>query len=326
MISSTVSNNEPRARGANIADIRRIGGSELTALLAEQVADWDRTLDWDFSGLAELVRGLADSRRLDGATLLDQGQVAGCGYAALERRKGVIVDIYVRPAWRNASTETALFDSLFEALTGVGVRRVESQLMLVDDASSSALRRKPGFKCYERLLMKRDAAAKLPPAPGRVEDRCQFEPWRNDLHEPAAAVLAKGHAGHIDAAINDQYASVEGAWKLVRNIVHFNRCDAFHAPASFVAFEKGSGSPVGVVLASFIGADVAHITELCVTPEARGAGLGYELLRRSASALGDAGAKRISVIVTAANEGAVRLYERCGFRTAHQFCAYVWEK
>jgi ribosomal protein S18 acetylase RimI-like enzyme len=86
-----------------------------------------------------------------------------------------------------------------------------------------------------------------------------------------------------------------------------------------------TGRAAGISLGSFVADEVGHIAELCVMPDARGAGLGYELLRRSAAALRSAGAKRISLTVTAANKGAVGLYTNCGFREVRRFHAYVWE-
>jgi ribosomal protein S18 acetylase RimI-like enzyme len=109
---------------------------------------------------------------------------------------------------------------------------------------------------------------------------------------------------------------------LASNIVRF---PGFSPPASSIAFDSATGSVAGMVLSSFVARDVAEITELCVTPDARGAGLGYEVLRQSIGTLRGEGAKRISLAVTAANEDAVRLYIRCGFRTARRFYAYVWE-
>jgi ribosomal protein S18 acetylase RimI-like enzyme len=37
------------------------------------------------------------------------------------------------------------------------------------------------------------------------------------------------------------------------------------------------------------------------------------------------GCRKVSLTVTAANNEAVTLYERMGFRTTRKFCAYVWE-
>ena len=82
---------------------------------------------------------------------------------------------------------------------------------------------------------------------------------------------------------------------------------------------------VGMALASFVSAGTGHISQLCVLPGARGTGLGKELLRRSASALYGHGAEAVSLTVTETNAAAIALYERTGFRTIRNFCAFTWE-
>jgi ribosomal protein S18 acetylase RimI-like enzyme len=57
----------------------------------------------------------------------------------------------------------------------------------------------------------------------------------------------------------------------------------------------------------------------------RGAGVGYELLRRSLESLAGTRARKVSLTVTAANENAVALYEKMGFRVLKRFPAFVWE-
>ena len=91
------------------------------------------------------------------------------------------------------------------------------------------------------------------------------------------------------------------------------------------AFDQSNGWLSGLVLASFVDRDVAHITQLCVAPHLKGSGVGYELLRRAVGSLRAAGAARISLSVTASNLDALRLYERCGFSEVRRFFALVWE-
>jgi ribosomal protein S18 acetylase RimI-like enzyme len=64
---------------------------------------------------------------------------------------------------------------------------------------------------------------------------------------------------------------------------------------------------------------------LCILPETRGTGLGYELLRQSMLRLNDLGCQSISLTVTAANAEALRLYESVGFSVNSLFPALVWE-
>ncbi len=67
------------------------------------------------------------------------------------------------------------------------------------------------------------------------------------------------------------------------------------------------------------------MTQICVSPEVRGTGIGHELLRQSLISLRDMGCNSASLTVTSANHDAVSLYERVGFQTTRRFSAYVWE-
>jgi ribosomal protein S18 acetylase RimI-like enzyme len=308
---------------SQIIDIRHLTSRQLDQLLLDETDEWDRQLDWDFSKFAQLVRQFVDARILTGAVLLHRGEITGYGHTCIEENKGLITDLYVRPPCRSGNAETGLFHVLLDGLIATrNVQRVESQLMLLGADTVKALQRSGTLHSFERLLMKLDANHSLPPSRTSIAQRFRIDRWTGCHRQAAAKIISIAHIGHIDAQINDQYRTFEGARRLVDDIVQF---PGFYHPASYIAFDIDTASAAGMLLASFVAADVAQITELCVTPNARGAGLGYELLRKSLSALRDAGAKRISLTVTAVNREAVRLYARCGFRTTHSFQAYVWE-
>jgi len=81
----------------------------------------------------------------------------------------------------------------------------------------------------------------------------------------------------------------------------------------------------GLSLASLVAPKCGHITQICVAPAVRGTGMGHELLCRSLTTLRELGCHSASLTVTAANEDAVSLYLRMGFRTIRRFSAFVWE-
>jgi ribosomal protein S18 acetylase RimI-like enzyme len=151
------------------------------------------------------------------------------------------------------------------------------------------------------------------------------QPWHEASQDDAARLISRSYQGHVDSDINDQYRSLAGARRFLTNIVQYPGCGTFYPLASFVAADESSGRVVGVCLSSLVAQDVGHITQVCVAPELRGTGVGYELIRRSAVALLERGCGRASLTVTASNENAVRLYERMGFHTQQQFAAYVWD-
>jgi ribosomal protein S18 acetylase RimI-like enzyme len=319
---------EPVAQGPRIVDLRHLGPRDLDVLLLEETVEWQERLDWDFAPSADLIRQFMTTRALNGCALLERGEVVGYAYTVLEDRKGLIGDLYVRSGWRDTETDLQLFRVV---MNGLGVtaliQRVESQLMLVEPATALALRReRPAVGVYERLLMKLDAEAvtQLSVRPGAA--RFHIEPWADHLNESAANAIALAYSGHIDSQINDQYRSLAGARRFLYNIVQYPGCGIFYKPGSFVAFDTRTGWVAGIILVSFVSAEVGHITQLCVTPHAKGAGLGYELLRRAIQALRSRGAKRISLTVTSENSEAIRLYERCGFEEVRRFFAYVWDR
>ncbi len=313
--------------GPEIIDIRRLGARELEQLLVEETVEWDQELDWDFSQSADLVRKHADQRTLGGVALLDRGEVAGYGYCVVEDDKGLVGDLYIRPGWRNGDAEIRLFRMMLDALIAIPqVRRVESQLMLLDLPIGRALQRERFVRLFERILMRFDTDTLLPPGRRYQHERFRVQGWRDHHDDEAARVIVLSYQDHIDSQINDQYRDFGGARKFLHNIVQFPGCGEFIPAASFVAYDEQTTLVAGMVLASFVAREVAHITQLCVVPGAQGRGLGYELLRQAVVGLRAHGARRISLTVTTANTDAVNLYLGCGFRELRRFFAYAWNR
>lgn len=313
-----------------IVDLRKIAARDLDPLLADEIDEWRTELDWDFEPSADLVRKYAGTNSLGGAALMVDGKVAGYGYAVLEEPRGIIGDVYVRPYLRDPSSEAQLFRALLDALAATPrVSRMESQLMLVTPESAAIIAgdtatRQP-VRLFERRLMTRDGATPLPPANTRVRERFRFEPWQDHFMHLAGSIIAGSYKGETDNEINSQYRSPAGARRFLGNIVEFPGCGTFHPAGSFVAFDRETGEAAGMALSSFVAQNTGHISQLCVMPAARGAGLGNELLRESADALYQHGAKLVSLTVTASNRTAISIYDRFAFRTTRTFFAYIWE-
>jgi ribosomal protein S18 acetylase RimI-like enzyme len=312
--------------GLEIIDLRRMVGRELDPLLLEETGEWRDRLDWDFARSAELIRHFADERALTGAAVLERGEVIGYGYSVLEDRKGLIGDLYVRREWRGGDVDARLFGTVLDQLIETPrLERIESQLMLLDPAVSRRFERERSLQLHERMMMGLECAAAGLPARRINRRRFHFEPWADHHHEAAAAVIALAYRDHIDGRINDQYLSVPGARRFIYNVVQYPGCGAFCKAGSVVAFDLETGWLAGMILTSFVGPETGHITQVCVAPRAQGTGLGYELMSQGIAALREAGAKRVTLTVTAENESAVGLYRMCGFQEMRRFFAFVWE-
>lgn len=316
----------PPAYPAQVVDLRHISSRQMEPLLAEETEAWRRGLEWDFEKSADLVRRFVDLRALNGCALVEGGEVAGYAYYVLEEHKGLIGDLYVRERWRTVERENRLLEWVLQAISRApAVRRVESQLMMMESRPARGpVPMGEHLLAYERNFMRVDLArASL--GEGRVRKPVYLEKWSDHYHDAAAQLIAAAYAGHVDSLINDQYRSSGGARRFLFNIVQYPGCGAFHRPASYVAFDAGTGRMAGISLASLVSERCGHITQICVAPGWRGTGVGHLLLRHSLNALREWPCASVSLTVTASNTEAVSLYERVGFRTEHRFFAWVWE-
>jgi ribosomal protein S18 acetylase RimI-like enzyme len=312
-------------RPSEIVDLRRLTARDLEPLLQEETEAWRDLLEWDFEKSADLVRRFVDLRALNGSALVENGEVAGYLYFVLEETKGLIGDLYVARALRTVERENQLLQSALDAMmTSPPVCRIESQLMMLDFTRNRVLPYPELRIGYERNFMRIDLHT-APLAHGKVRRPMYIEKWSDHYQDGAAQLIADAYAGHVDSRINDQYRSTMGARRFLYNIVQYPGCGSFFRPASFAAFEALTGRLCGISLASLVAPDCGHITQICVASSVRGTGIGHELLRQSLTALRDMGCRSASLTVTAANEDAVLLYERVGFRTVRRFAAYVWE-
>ena len=317
------------SRTEEIVDLRRLSARNLEPLLEEEIETWRAELEWDFEKSADLVRRFMDLRALNGSALIERGEITGYIYYVLEDNKGLIGDLYVRRAFRTMERENRLLDSVLETIMLTPqISRIECQLLMIPPLAQQLLPRSKYVNVHERNFMRLDLQeAAL--GEGKLRKPAYIEKWSDFYQEPTAQLIAAAYTGHIDGQINDQYRSIAGARRFLYNIVQYPGCGVFFRPASYAAFDGSgpgeSGALCGVSLASMVADCCGHITQICVSPEARATGIGHRLLRQSLLKLREADCRSVSLTVTASNREAVSLYERVGFRTVRRFSACVWE-
>jgi len=315
----------PDCHAEPVIELRRITADHLTPLLDEETSAWRSQLEWDYRPSADLVRRFVHIRALSGFALMDGARIVGYSYYVCEESKGLIGDLYVRRDYRTAENERALFEAVVTALRQTPeVRRVEAQIMMLGSPLERLASRQNRFESYPRYYLRAGLGSALRLPPRELPD-IDITLWREELHQNTARLIAAAYEGHIDSQVNDQYCSPAGASRFLMNIVQYPGCGSFFAAASYAAIDSHTGELAGISLTSLIAADVGHITQVCVAPSHKGTGLGYELMRRSLLALGAHGCRSVSLTVTAANEPALRLYQRMGFEHRHNFAAYVWQ-
>lgn len=316
----------PDASLPEIIELQNLRAGDLDPLLEEEIKTWEQRFAWDFRPSADLLRRFLQMRSLNGYALRSNRQVIGYAYHVCEGRKGLIGDFYVRADHVRSSNEMLLLNAIVRGLMlGPGVRRIESQLMLLQ----ARLGQGPPFAKYmtrhDRYFMNIDRESALQMAPRTVAMPATLAPWADRYQEEVARLVAACYKGHVDSEINDQYRTIPGARHFLMNIIKFPGCGQFSPAASVVAIDDRTGRVCGVCLASLVSAKSGHVTQLCVLPAIRGTRLGYELFRQCLARLAELGCTSMSLTVTASNADAIRLYEMTGFRTRATFPALVWE-
>jgi ribosomal protein S18 acetylase RimI-like enzyme len=312
-------------RAPELIDLRDLGADDLGRILEEEKLLWRSQLYWDFCASADLVQRFVRIQALSGFALVVGGQPVGYSYFVTEDRKALIGDLYVMRDWAHPEWEDMLLGAVLEALSAnPHVHRIEAQLMMLHGGFERTLPFAKYVQIHPRnlMLIDLDASASLPAS--RSGSRHRFTNWEEARHEDGALLIADAYEGHIDSTINDQYRTIAGAKRFLSNIVQYPGCGTFFQPASWVADHR-VGPMCGLSLASLVAPDIGHITQICVSPQVKGRGVGYELLRRSLGSLARQGCDRASLTVTAANTEAVQLYQRVGFRAVRRFAAYVWD-
>ena len=314
-----------------IVDLRTVATHDLEPLLADEIGEWRRDLEWDFEPSAELVRRYAGTNSLGGAALMVDGEVAGYGYAVLEEPRRIIGDVYVRPHLRDANSETQLFRALLSALVVTPrVSRMESQLMLVTQESAAIIARgqrgTPGsvVRAASDVPRWRDSAAaggRETPGAVSASNAGKITTCTWPATSSRARTKEKRTARSIRSTVHR--AARAGFWAISSNFLVAAR---FIPPRLLWRSIARPEKPAGMVLSSFVASDTGHISQLCVMPDSRGTGLGKELLRESSQcavsarrAAGEPDGHRVE------RSTAISIYEKFGFRTIRTFFAYIWE-
>jgi len=308
-----------------LVDLRQLDVHELGPLLDEEARLWQEELHWDYRLSLDLIKKFLDSRSLAGFAAMEDGRPSGYGFYVVEEHKGMLGGLFVSPRFAQLVVGKHLLGDIVETLKGTPqVSRIEAQLMPFG-ASLEGVLTAQGFRLFPRQFMLFDLSGFDPEVPAFTPG-LRIEHWHERHMQACADLIQLTYANHIDGAINDQYRSRTGAMKFLKNIVVLPGCGKFEAQASFVLREETSDHLIGCVLTSMVARGVGHTTQLCVLPGQQGHGLGKRLMLASMDALKKINGTELSLTVTSSNVGAVRLYEKLGFRTLKKFVAGVWPR
>jgi ribosomal protein S18 acetylase RimI-like enzyme len=236
--------------------------------------------------------------------------------------------------------ERRLLDHVLETLMATpGLRRIEAQLPHFDREQLEPAFLAHKFRSYQRRFMKLrlgerpgkgsshgESTAPPPARKLRVPGDIRLIPWHRGYDQEAAELLYQAYRHHVDAVINDQYASVTGATRLLENIVYHQGCGEFLPRISQLAVHHPSEMLAGLLTVTAIRRPTAHIPQVAVAAAFQGRGVGTALMDAAFEDLDQDGFDEVTLTVTDANAGALRLYEKIGFETFKEFGAFIYNR
>lgn len=171
-----------------------------------------------------------------------------------------------------------------------------------------------GVTYFKRYRMERELTDPLFRAVG-IPFGYSLVAWHESLLDAHAAAKYLSFCLEIDANVFPCLGEREGCTRLMREI---SRRDGFLPDATWLLVWRSESSRrteyCGTVQGVRDARDYGAIQNLGITPRHRGQGLGSLLLHRALTGFAQAGLRRSYLEVTAQNTGAIRLYQRLGFR------------
>jgi ribosomal protein S18 acetylase RimI-like enzyme len=309
-----------------VTDLRRISAPQIAPVLEDQRQHLLEELGWDFTPSMAILYNLVDQRDLSGYALRYSGKAVGFCYSIVEERKGILGDMHLQAPFRTAENENLLMEATLRDVMRIpGIRRVEAQILTLTSPFERSYPATEYLRHFQREVMEVNLSG---PRESALDVRgfpVNIVAWNDRMLEDAGVLMARAYDGHIDGRINDQYRNGPVAQRFLQNIVEHPGCGSFCAGASFAAYGSETRRLEGMSLASLVGPGMGHITQICVSPEARGRRLGFRLLDASLHHLKRLGCERASLSVTSWNREARDLYQRMGFVRKRLFNASIWD-
>ncbi|MEM7456027.1 MAG: GNAT family N-acetyltransferase [Planctomycetota bacterium] len=144
----------------------------------------------------------------------------------------------------------------------------------------------------------------------------ELVPWAESALAAHARAKYLSFKSELDANVFPCLADADGCLRLMREI---SARRGFVPEATWLITytdpDSGAVESCGTIQGIREHTDVGSIQNLGVSPDHRGNGLGSAILARSLRGFESVGIKFVTLEVTSQNYGALRLYERLGFRT-----------
>jgi ribosomal protein S18 acetylase RimI-like enzyme len=303
-------------------DLCAVTVAELEDLWQYETCLWHDRLFWDASGAFATLRRIMGRGGLPGKAVRVHGRTVGYSYYGIAGQLGVMAGLVVLPDWARTNVGETLLTETIHDMRRRGVSRIECRFVSVDCPWLGEVLETQGFRTYWREFL----CCTLQPSrwPASAPAMVPLEPWQDGHLGEAAAILRAAYAAGVEAELLALYRTVDGCRAVLDNILNQGSCGVLVPQASAMAGQGGRG--VGFVLVTEVAPQQGHLPQIAVLPEYQRQGIGRRLLDYSLRWLATAGFETLSLIVSRANDRALRLYRDLGFQSVLAFPVGVWER
>lgn len=195
--------------------------------------------------------------------------------------------------------------------------RMVQALLTADEEDARRHVLSEGFFHLARLIYLRRATADLPRH--SANPAIEYVPHTPALEPEFARVLEASYRGSLDCP------ELTGARAMEDVIASHRAQGVFESEYWLLAREKGGGDWLGcLLLAGLPEYEALEVAYVAVVPEARGRGLGLELVHKAIHAARQAGARTLTLAVDERNAPARATYARLGFTEWDRRDAFLW--
>ena len=305
-----------------VVDLSAVAPAELEDLWQCEGQWWREQLLWDLSDALAALRRVVARHGVPGKVVRVGTQTVGYAYYVVAGRLGILAGFMVAPEGSNPMAGESLLHATVEALRQQGVARIESPCVSMRHAWLVSTFEREGFQTSWREFLRLDLHREYPPA--RPPTPIQLEPWRRTSRREAGALMQAAYAGTADVEINTLYRTVEGCDGILEDILHQGGCGPLVTEASVLARDRRQA--IGFVIVTEIAPRQAHLVQVAVLPTYQRQGIGRLLVRHSLARLAMLRFDTFSLIVSRANQPALRLYQTLGLQEVLAFPVFVWEQ
>ena len=297
-------------------DWRNASFETLEPLYRFERARWMTRLHWDNDSTQHILEHARASGHAPGLLARDEaGRPVGWAYYLLHQRMLQIGGLVAK----GGEATRALLDGILRSPEADMANELLCFAFPSSNALESALTRRR-FTVRRYLYLSRElVGARGAEADWRVRSGMRIAHWRDSDALDTVRLMSRAYAGVPSSRCFAPRGLLEEWASYLAQLIKMPACGTFLPTASLAATQPGDISPCGVLLATALQQDTAHIAQIAVDPGIRRRGLARDLVETTCALAAASGFQRITLLVAEDNEPARTLYAAAGFEPLSHF-------